>query len=31
MVEGIALFGWTFAIIVLIAIITIWVGEHLND
>ncbi len=31
MVEAISMFGWTFIMVVLIAIITIWTGDNLND
>ena len=31
MIEAIVLFGWTFIMVVTLAIITIYVGEHLND
>ena len=31
MIDGIVLFGWTFIVIVALAIITIYVGDHLND
>ena len=31
MVEAIVMFGWTFIIIVALAFITIYVGDHLND
>ena len=31
MVEGLTLFGWTIIVIVAAAIITIYVGDKLND
>ena len=31
MVEGIVMFGWTFIMVVALAIITIYVGDNLND
>jgi hypothetical protein len=31
MINGIALFGWTFIVVVALAFITIYVGDHLND
>ena len=31
MVDGIVLFGWTFIVVVVLAFITIYVGDHLND
>ncbi len=31
MVEAISMFGWTFIAVVLIAIITSYVGDNLND
>ena len=31
MVEGIALFGWTFIVVVVIAFIVGYVGDNLND
>ena len=31
MIEAIVLVGYTFIALVVLAVITIWVGEHLND
>ena len=31
MVEAISMFGWTFIAVVPLAIITIYVGDNLND
>ena len=31
MVEAIVMFGWTFIAVVVLAIITIWAGDNLND
>ena len=31
MIDGIVMFGWTIIVIVAIAIITIYVGDNLND
>ena len=31
MVEAISMFGWTFIMVVVLAIITILVGDNLND
>ena len=31
MVEAISMFGWTFIMLVVLAIITNYVGEHLDD
>ncbi len=31
MVEAISMFGWTFIMLVALAIITSYVGDHLND
>ncbi len=31
MIEGMVMFGWTFIVIVVLAFITIYVGDNLND
>ena len=31
MIEAIVMFGWTFIAVVALAIITIYVGDNLND
>ena len=31
MVEAISLFGWTFIMVVLLAFITVYVGDNLNE
>ena len=31
MIEALTLVGYTFIALVVLAFITIWVGEHLND
>ena len=31
MIEAIVLVGYTFIALVVLAVITIWVGDHLND
>ena len=31
MIEGMVMFGWTFIVIVVLAFITIYVGDNSND